>query len=78
MILHVAAGEDAGDVGLGAVMSEDVTCRIEIQLADEQFRIRLVADDDEERAGTKSRAVVLAEVFCLIEPERALSLCLPG
>jgi hypothetical protein len=30
VILHVAAGEDAGDVGLGAVVREDVTRRVEI------------------------------------------------
>ena len=35
VILHVAAGKDAGDVGLTAIVSKDVTRRIEIQLADE-------------------------------------------
>ena len=48
MILDIAAGKDAGDVGLGAIVGEDVAGRIEIELADEQFRIGLMADGDEQ------------------------------
>jgi hypothetical protein len=30
VILHVAAGKHAGDVGLGTVVGDDVACRVEI------------------------------------------------
>ena len=48
MVLDIAAGKDTGDIGLGAVVGEDVSGRIEIELADEQFGIGLMADGDEQ------------------------------
>lgn len=51
MILHVAGGENTGnrcrgDVAAAAAQSDDVAL-IHVQLAGEQFRVRLVADGDE-------------------------------
>src|SRR4051794_38818226 len=48
---HVAAGEDAVDVGAGAgVLDLDVTLVVELQLAGEQLAARVVADGHEHSA----------------------------
>src|SRR6185369_8991450 len=47
VILDVAAGEDARDVGLRAVVRDDVTVAIELELTLEQRRVRRVPDGDE-------------------------------
>src|SRR4051812_14420928 len=48
---HVAAGEDAVDVGAGAgVLDLDVTLVVELQLAGEQLAARVVADGHEHPA----------------------------
>src|SRR5919108_380854 len=48
IVLHVAAGEHAGNIGFGTIVSQDVTGGVHIQLPDEKFRIRLMPDGDEE------------------------------
>ena len=47
MILDVAACKDTRDFGFRPVMSDNVSVGIQIQLSDEEFGIRLVADGDE-------------------------------
>src|SRR6187551_3348745 len=52
VILDVADGEYAGDVGLGrAWRCDQVTRVVVLELVQEQFRVRVVADRDEEPVG---------------------------
>src|SRR5262249_350504 len=48
LVLHVATREYAVDAGVGALaLGRDVAARVEIELALEELRVRLVADGDE-------------------------------
>ena len=52
VILDVARREDAGDVRLGrARLRHEVAVLVVVELVDEELRVRVVADRDEERAG---------------------------
>ena len=47
VILDVARGEDARDVGARAVVRQDVAVRVHLELTLEERRVRRVADRDE-------------------------------
>ena len=49
-VLHVAAGEDAGDAGEDVVMGFDIAVLIEVELAGENSSVGDVADAEEEAA----------------------------
>ena len=52
VVLHVAGREDARDVRLGrAGLRHEVAVLVVVELVDEELRVRVVADRDEERAG---------------------------
>ena len=57
VILDVADREHAGDVRLGrARLRDQVAVLVVVELVDEELRVRLVADRDEEAAAPRSRA----------------------
>ena len=48
MILDIAAGKDTGDVRCRAMVREDVSLLIKLQLPREKLRVRLVPDGDKD------------------------------
>src|SRR5207249_3179667 len=63
-VLDVAAGEDAGDVGLRRPWpGHDVAALVHLELAREELRVGLVADGDEEALGLERAALVGARVL---------------
>src|SRR5205809_4310600 len=63
-VLHVAAGEDAGEARLRrARPGHDVAALVHLELACEELRVGLVADGDEEALGLERAALVGACVL---------------
>src|SRR5690348_4357279 len=62
MILDIAGGEDARNVGLAAVMGDEIAVGVHIELAAEDFRVRFVADADKKAIDRKSRRLIRLNV----------------